>query len=287
MQVKRRLRRKGNQVRGSEGGAAPLPCPPATSQAGNILPATYTTASKMPRKRPEGAPPPRPRNQTDMPVRVADIVHSRTPERPLLDTFYYLLEKYPRETWGTLSYRKQVCLAFLEWFSNSHQKELMLTLVDMVVDWRRIEGRVGSMRRTLLERMVRQRLLKKAAAYRKRQALKEKARQQHAEGGSLDKAKKEGRGIFSPKYQDKAFMEEFRRKGREKAKLRQHGDKWIVTSPYGETFHITNLRAFCEENQLNYGHMKSTSRKPDLYHKGWKARKLVKEWPIERMPGEG
>ena len=241
----------------------------------------------MPRKRPEGAPPPRPRNQTDYPVRKEDIVHTYTPERPILDTFHYLLEKYPRETWEQLSYRKRVCLAFLEWFANSHRKELMLELVDLVANWRKTEGRVGTQHRTLLMRMVRQRLFKKAASYRQRQALKEKAKLQHAEGGSLDKARKEGRGIFSEKYQDKAFMDEFRRKGREKAKLRQHGDQWVLTSPYGETFHTSNLPQFCEENGLHIGHLRQTSRKPDLYHKGWKARKLVKEWPIERMPGEG
>lgn len=240
----------------------------------------------MPRKRPEGAPPKRPRNQTDMPVRKADIIHRDSPERPILDTYFFLLEKYPKETWGTLSYRKQVCLAFLHWFSNSHRKELMLELCDLVAAWRKEEKRIGTLKRTLLERMVRARLFRKAAAYRKRQAQKEKAKQQHAEGGSLDKSKKEGRGIFAPKYQNKEFMDEFRRRGQEKAKLNPKGDDWVVTSPYGETFHINNLMAFCRETGLDSSHLRSTARKPDTYHRGWQARKIVKEWPIDRMPGE-
>ena len=43
---------------------------------------------------------------------------------------------------------------------------------------------------------------------------------------------------------------------------------WIVTSPYGDTQTITNLRKFCNVNNLDQGNLSRGK------HKGWKASKI-------------
>ena len=62
----------------------------------------------MPEKRPEGAPEPRRRIRTDAPVFKKDCVIRKTADRPIVDTYYYIVARIPEDTWGNLSYRKRV-----------------------------------------------------------------------------------------------------------------------------------------------------------------------------------
>lgn len=50
--------------------------------------------------------------------------------------------------------------------------------------------------------------------------------------------------------------------------------KWIVTSPDGVVFSITNLYKYCQHNNLNNGHMYQVAKGNIPHHKGWKCKKL-------------
>jgi hypothetical protein len=231
----------------------------------------------MPRKRDPSLPPPIPRRRTDAPVFRKDCVLRYSCERPIIDTFHYLLEKYPRETWEGLSWRKQTCLFFLHWFVNPTEDNL-LNLVERTKAWRKCDRRVGG-KRTLLEAMIRKRLFKKAKQIEDR-------RKGHILGKSpenlehlrklREKQKEEKKGFYNPDTQTKAA------KDRARAMMGPQGEWWVVTSPWGQVYHVQGLREFCEENGLNRSHLGRTAKVPGTYHKGWMARKKVADWPVER-----
>ncbi len=47
--------------------------------------------------------------------------------------------------------------------------------------------------------------------------------------------------------------------------------KWIVTSPEGKSFEISNMAAFCREYGLCKAHMSGVAKGDRKHHKGWKA----------------
>jgi hypothetical protein len=49
--------------------------------------------------------------------------------------------------------------------------------------------------------------------------------------------------------------------------------KWVVVKPDGEELEITNLTAFCRENNLNSGNMVQVAKGTVKQCKGWKCRK--------------
>ena len=231
----------------------------------------------MPRKRDPSLPPPIPRRRLDSPVFKKDCVLRYSPERPIIDTYHYLLGRYPEGTWESLSYRKRVCMWFLKWFSDPTEDNL-LTFVDMVKAWRKNDRRVGG-KRTLLEVLTRKRLFKKVRKI-------EIQRSGQTQGKSPENLehlrrlrevqKREKKGFYNPQTQTKAA------KDRARAMMGPQGEHWVITSPQGEVFHVQGLRAFCEEYGLDRGHLGRTAKVPGTYHKGWMARKKVQDWPVER-----
>lgn len=233
----------------------------------------------MPRKRDPSLPPPIPRRRLDSPVFKKDCTLRHSTERPIIDTFHYLLGKCPKETWNELSWRKQTCLTFLHWFVNPTEDNL-LNLVERTKAWRKCDRRVGG-KRTLLEVMIRKRLFRKAKQIEDR-------RKGHILGKSpenlerlrqmVEKQREEKRGFFNPATQ----TPEAKAKARALSREKQKGEWWVITSPWGQVFHVQGLRTFCEEHGLDRSHLGNTARVPGTYHKGWMARKKVQDWPVER-----
>ena len=64
---------------------------------------------------------------------------------------------------------------------------------------------------------------------------------------------------------------------REKARLairQAHSQDWLVTSPLGVTFQVTNMKQFCRDNHLDPGTMSQVASGKQDNHKGWSCRRL-------------
>lgn len=206
-----------------------------------------------------------------------DIVHRKMPERPICDTYFYLLEKYPKDTWDSLSWRKQICLGFLEWMTFPDRKELVDPLVEKVKAWRKKEKRVGG-KRSLLERQFRKKLFRKHTKERNY-----KNRPTRCDEGNRQVKNKTG--MFTPeRFAERCDPNsDFHKRRVEKMKARPPGSKgldWIVTSPWGDVYHVKGLQTICEENGLDASHLSKTAKHAELYHRGWKARKKNLDWPL-------
>jgi hypothetical protein len=55
---------------------------------------------------------------------------------------------------------------------------------------------------------------------------------------------------------------------------------WVIHPPNGEPFKITNLTAWCRENNLSSREMTNTANNPGKgrHHKGWRAEKWDPTW---------
>ena len=182
--------------------------------------------------------------------------------RMLPDTVFHLRSKYPRWERKNLSYRKQVCLLYLEWSLTCRDKKLRQQLIDLVKEWRLKEpNRLGG-QRSLLERAIRKRLFK----LRKKEKINEKNHKALRKG--VEQQKKNKTGQFTDEMV--AF-----RKSPENAKRakRNNGHYWYVYAPDGTVYDIVNLKAFCREHGLDQSHMTQTALRPGKTHKGWRAMK--------------
>lgn len=180
--------------------------------------------------------------------------------RMLPDTVFHLRSKYPRKERNQLSYRKQVCLFYLEWCLHPQDKEMRQQFVELVKEWRKKEpNRLGG-KRSLLERMVRKRLFKLA----KREKLNKK--NYEALCSSVNRQKKNKTGQFTDE------MVAFRKSSENgKRAKRTNGCHWYVYAPDGTMYEIFSLRAFCREHGLDQSHMTQTNLQPNKTHKGWRA----------------
>jgi hypothetical protein len=105
---------------------------------------------------------------------------------------------------------------------------------------------------------------RKAAAMRgglatKRLAQTEEGRKRFSKNGA--KAGKLGNVVQRAK---------FKREGRTIAEK-----TWLITTPDGEQFQITNLAKFCKENGLSNCHLSAVSKGKRKHHRGYKVEKLV------------
>jgi len=184
-------------------------------------------------------------------------------KRPIAETYIRVtrgLSKNPE-----ISMRKQVCVAYLLW-SVRKRKEDLRKFVEITVNWRKTEGKVGYCR-TKLEKIAR-RLFPEI----KKQKRSARFTENSKEIG--ERNLKQGRGWCAP---------EKLKGGRERMlRARAMGDKngtrttgawWIIFPPEGEPFKIRNLTAFCRENGLSPHDMKNTANNPakGRHHKGWRA----------------
>lgn len=184
--------------------------------------------------------------------------------RPIVESYYHLCSKYPRERWEEFSYRKQVCLRYIEWLVYPADKGLRGELIDKVKEWRKEEGgRLGG-KRSILEKLAR-RFFKT----RRREKVSEKNRKRRIEIG--EETLKNELGIFRPDLREKWKTSENARRLRSFQEKAGCALYWTVYSPDGQVFHIHSLRRFCRENNLDDSHLGKTSLYPGKYHKGWRA----------------
>ena len=183
--------------------------------------------------------------------------------RTLIDSYHHLCSKYPREKWEEYSYRKQVCLRYIEWMVNPRNKELRGELVDKVKEWRKHEkGRVGG-KRSILEKLAR-----RFFRQRKREKqLKEGVRIKHENINSQMERKV---GIYSDEFLALRKTSDWAKWVRSFGKKKK-GLFWTVYSPTGEVYHVQGLKEICEEFGLGGSHLGNTSNYPGKFHKGWRA----------------
>jgi hypothetical protein len=184
--------------------------------------------------------------------------------RPLVDTYHYLKRKYPKCTWGELSLRKRVCLAYVSWMMFP-EKDNRSELIELVKEWRKKEpNRIGG-KRSVLEKLARKFFAEEAKKKRT-----DETRKSFVESGK--KAFENKTGIHSPEIRALVKTPEMIRKSNEK-RLKVQALHWILYAPDGQIFEIHNLNAFGREHNLNASHLARTAKFPGTTHKGWRARK--------------
>ena len=184
--------------------------------------------------------------------------------RPIEAAYWRMKDRLPDPS--TLSIRKQMCLAYIEWRVR-HLEDLKRIWVDLAVEFRKKEGRVG-MKRTRLEKLARQHFTQRRMFVknsRSREAATEFARKQF----------EEGTGIHSP--EQIALKSERSKKQMQRliAENRKPGTlDWVITRQSdGAVFRYRNLSMFCRENNINYRNLHVTAIHP-WWAFGYRARKF-------------
>lgn len=183
--------------------------------------------------------------------------------KPPEAAFFHLKKRIPDP--AKVSLRKQMCLAYLEWRTR-HTDELKLAWVELTIEFRKVEGRVG-MKRTKLEKLARRHFTqrrRKIKNSRSREAATEFARKQF----------EEGTGIHTPERvaQRAEIAREWIRKRNEENNHPGVRD-WIITQKDGPVFRIRNLRKFCRDHEINYRNLHFTAVS-NWWAKGYRARKF-------------
>ena len=155
-----------------------------------------------------------------------------------------------------VSIRKQMCLAYLRWrYTAKHcDKEAM---VELAKQFRKEEGRVGRLHRTVLEKRIR----KYFREVKKHQGLgaSRAAAREYAKG-----QRDRGEGIHSP--------EELERKKERWAIVRRRQTEtnnepcakvWVVTDPEGNEFRVKGLKRWQRDNGFgDTGNLIATATRP-------------------------
>jgi hypothetical protein len=183
-------------------------------------------------------------------------------KRPFEMTFFKL-----RDALGDvsqLSIRKQMCFKYIEWKARGLDK-YKREWVDLTVEFRKVEGRIGS-KRTKLEKLAR-------GHFRQRRQLKgNEASREGARAFAL-KQLAEGTGIHSPEMKARRSETAKENMKRQTAENRNSNTKeWVITCKEGGEFRIRNLTAFCREHNINYRNLHFTAVS-NWWAKGYRARK--------------
>lgn len=104
---------------------------------------------------------------------------------------------------------------------------------------------------------------RKAAAMRGGLAMKRLAQTEEGQRRLSENGAKAG------KLGNKAQRNRFKQEGRTIAEK-----TWLITTPSGEQFQITNLAKFCRENGLSKCHLSAVSKGKRKHHRGYKVEKL-------------
>jgi hypothetical protein len=158
-----------------------------------------------------------------------------------------------------------MCFKYIEWKARGIEK-YKRDWVDLTVEFRKIEGRIGS-KRTKLEKLSR-------GHFKSRRQLKGNEASREAARAFAQKQYEEGTGIHSPEM--KARRSETARENvrRQTAENRNPNTKdWVITCKDGGEYVIRNLRAFCREHDINYRNLHFTAVQPQRWAKGFRARK--------------
>lgn len=183
--------------------------------------------------------------------------------RPIEATFLRLEKLIPSRE--DASIRKQFCLAYLEWKTRGFDSYKRVW-VNLAVDFRKIECRVGS-KRTKLEKLARRH-------FRQRRRLIGNSRSREAASTFARKQLEEGTGIHAPErvaLRSQIAKENLQRQiaeGRHPRAL-----VWVISTESGEQFRIRNLTQFCREHNINYRNLHFTAVS-NWWAKGFRARKF-------------
>jgi len=195
--------------------------------------------------------------------------------RPIVETFYYLFRKYPEESWGNLSLRKQVCLCYVRWMFSPENKEAKEAMIEKVKEWRKKEpGRVGGSR-SVLEKLCRK-FFQEA-----RKGKGETAEVRKARGKSARRQLENKTGRHTPELAEYRKTSEFGKWFGSHRDPNANSLHWYVYPPEGGVLEVFNLKAFCRENGLDTAHLHRTAKYPGLKHKGWRAEK--RNMDLERV----
>lgn len=184
--------------------------------------------------------------------------------RPVIDTFHYLQDKYPKRGWKRRSLRKQVCLLYIQWmvYPTNENKHL---LIETVKKWRKKEkNRLGG-KRSVLEKLSRK-FFKECRIENN----KEKVRKD--QGASARRQIKEGKGRHTPEMRALFGTSEYGKWMISHQKIPSRARHWWVFSPDGEVFEVFNLAKFGRERGLDGSRIARTARNPGWQYKGWRAR---------------
>ena len=185
--------------------------------------------------------------------------------RTVEESFLKLDKRYPDRS--MLSIRKRMCIAYLEWKVRRY-KPFKMVWVYLAVEFRKSEGRVGSLKRTKLEKLAR-----KHFALMRHQlgcAPSHEAAREFAQGQY-----ERGEGIHSP--EQRALHSEMMKKHWKKwiAEGREpRAVDWVITKKDGTEFRIRNMQRWCRENGVHARNLHSTAVKPDKWCTGYRCRKF-------------
>ena len=185
--------------------------------------------------------------------------------RTVEESFLKLDKRYPDRS--ALSIRKRMCIAYLEWKVRRY-KPFKMVWVYLAVEFRKSEGRVGSLKRTKLEKLAR-----KHFALMRHQlgcAPSHEAAREFAQGQY-----ERGEGIHSP--EQRALHSEMMKKHWKKWIAEGRDPRavdWVITKKDGTEFRIRNMQRWCRENGVHARNLHSTAVKPDKWCTGYRCRKF-------------
>ena len=184
--------------------------------------------------------------------------------RPVIDTFPYLKHKYPEDTWGQRTLRKQVCLHYVQWmvYPTVENKHL---LIERVKEWRKGEAsRVGG-KRSVLEKLSRK-------FFKECRIEKNKEKAKESQGPSARRQIEQQTGRHTPEMRALFGTSEYGKWMRSQWKGAGSARHWWVFSPTGKVYEVYNLAEFGRQRGLDGSRIARTARNPGWQYKGWKAR---------------
>ena len=186
-----------------------------------------------------------------------------------IETAYWRM-KSRFEDWTQVSFRKQMCLAYLEWKTRRYDSYLW-AWVELAVQFRKVECRQG-MHRTKLEKLARKHFKGR------RQRVGNEASKIGARAFAL-KQVEEKTGIHDPERVKK--NSEVAKAAHQKRVAEGRNPRaldWVITCKEdGREFRITNLVGWCREKGIIHRNVHVTAVKPNAWAYGYRCRKFDPE----------
>lgn len=185
--------------------------------------------------------------------------------RPVEESFLKLEKRYPDRS--VLSIRKRMCIAYLEWKVRRY-KSYKMAWVYLAVEFRKSEGRVGSLKRTKLEKLARKHfglMRHQIGCAPSHEAAREFAKGQY----------ERGEGIHSP--EQRAMHSEVMKKHQERWTAEGWSPRavdWVITKKDGTEFRIRNMNKWCRENGVHVRNLHATASGRQLWCTGYRCRKF-------------
>lgn len=186
-----------------------------------------------------------------------------------IETAYWRM-KSRFEDWTQVSFRKRMCLAYLEWKTRRYES-YMWEWVEITAQFRKVECRHG-MHRTKLEKLARKHFKGR------RQRVANEASREGARAFAL-KQLEEKTGIHDPERAKLRSQTAKNNRAKQEAEGRSpRALDWVITCREdGREFRITNLRAWCRERNIIHRNVHVTAVKPGVWAYGYRCRKFDPE----------